>query len=342
MRALLHALLLFVLFALGSPVALAAPGATMQRAPETVERPAIVAPPGGWWIEDGLYARVYGAGEDRVVVRRLADHAARAVPRLAARLGVPAGGTLDIYVAPTQDDFARIQPGAPPDWADGTAWPRLGLVFLKSPHARPGTAAPLEQVLDHEIVHVLLGRAFGPRPVPRWLQEGLAQVYAGEVGPGEAEPLFAATLGGDLTLARLASDFHGDPGRAAVAYAGSADFISWIAGEWGEGAVRTLILRMAAGAEVDEALRVATGQPADAVEAGWRARWSGPLPWMRALAREEAFWGGASLLFLLGALKTRRRTQAKWARLEAQERWEDDQRRLAALLAPWEAPPTVH
>lgn len=335
-RALLSALLLIVLVALGVGPAAAAPGASIQSAPVAAERPAIVAPPGGWWTEDGLYARVHGAADDRVTVRRLADHAARAVPKLATRLGVPAGGALDIYVAPSREDFARIQPHAPPDWADGTAWPHLGLVFLKAPSARPGDASPLETVLDHEIVHVLLGRAFGARPVPRWLQEGMAQVYAGEVQPGTVEPLFVATLGGDVTVGRLAAGFRGNPAEARIAYAGAADLVSWLRGRYGDEALRTLVARMSAGADVEEALEAATGVPSTQVEAEWRARWSGPLPWFRALAREEAFWGGAALLFLLAGLKVRQRTRAKWARLEARERWEEEQRRRALMLdAPW-------
>lgn len=325
MRRWLTTLLLGVALALGMPTgraALAADGPTMQAAPQPLsEKPSVPPPAGGWYVEDGLYARVSGAPEDRATVRRLADHAARAVPALSKRLGVSAGGTVDVYLAPSQVDFARMQPGTPPEWADGTAWPRFGLIFLRAPSARPGTAERLETVLDHELVHVLLGRAFAPRPVPRWLQEGLAQYYAGEIGPEEAEALITARLGGDVSLERLQGGFRGDPVQARAAYAASADLVAFVAGSYGERAIRGLVGRMASGQGLEEALSGATGVPAQDVEAAWRARWEGPLPWIAALAREEIFWGVASALFVVGFLRVRRRTQRRMARMEAEDRW---------------------
>jgi hypothetical protein len=73
--------------------------------------------------------------------------------------------------------------GPSPEWADATAWPELGAIFLRSPDIRVGGDEPLEQVLDHELVHVLLGRAFGDEQPPIWLQEGVAQVLAKQLGP---------------------------------------------------------------------------------------------------------------------------------------------------------------
>lgn len=327
MRRWLTTLLLGAALALGTPIgsaALAADGPTMQAAPEPIHtKPTVPPPAGGWWTEEGLYARVSGAPEDRATVRRLADHAARAVPALADRLGVPAGGTVEIYLAPSQADFGRMQPGAPPEWADGTAWPSHGLIFLRAPSARPGTAEPLETVLDHELVHVLLGRAFAPRPVPRWLQEGLAQYYAGEIGPEEAQALFTARLGGEVSLARLAGGFRGDPIQARAAYAASADLVAFVAGRHGESAIRALVARMAVGQGLEEALSGATGVPAADLEAAWRRRWEGPLPWIAALAREEVFWGVAAGLFVVGFLRVRGRTRRRLERMEDEDRWMD-------------------
>ncbi len=308
-------LMIFVRAALAGP--------SWQTAPaELVERPAVSAPAGGWWTEDGQYARVHGGPGDAVTVRRLADHAAASVPRLATNIGVATGGAVDIYVAPSQAEFERIQPGAPPDWADGTAWPRWGMIFLRAPSARPGTAEPLEQVLDHELVHVLLGRAFAPRTPPRWLQEGLAQYWSGEMGPRVSEDLATMVFGRDdlLSLRELSRGFHGDAVTARHAYSAAADFVSFLAAEHGEDSVRALIREMATGKGFEEALAAATGSDVATVEAAWRGRWSDPTLLLNALSA-ELLWGVAAVLAVIGAFRVRRRARAKLARWEREEEW---------------------
>lgn len=310
-------LLLHLLLGLGTAEA----GATWRPAPEPLrERPAIEAPAGGWWTEDGVYAQVRGAHADRRTVERLADHAASSIPRIARRLELPAGVRIDIYVAASQGDFARIQPGEPPDWADGTAYPEHALIFLRAPSVRPGTAEPLEQVLDHEIVHVLLGQAFLPRRPPRWLQEGVAQVMAGELGPETARTI---GHGGDLFhLDEITRTFPDDPIRARMAYAVSADFMGFIEGEYGAGAVRRLVARMAAGDGIEDAIAAATGSPLATVESAWRGGWEDRLRWLRAEEFVNVLWGIAAVAMFLGAWRVRRRNRVRLARMEREERWQ--------------------
>lgn len=305
-----------------------------RAAPEPItERPDIPAPDGGWWLEDGQYARVYGAVADKVTVRRLADHAATATPELGRRLGVPTGGTVDVYLAPTRAFFSSVQPGTPPDWADGTAWASLGLVFLHAPDARAGTATPLETVLDHELVHVLLGRAFHPQPVPRWLQEGLAQFYAGEVGPQTAEALAQAGGAGELLpLAQITRGFPRDPVTAQLAYAESADFVAFVHAQYGEEALRKLIRAIGGGQSFEDAVYTATGQDAKALEGAWLEQWASP--WLRVvrIANSSVLWFVGSLAIVFGAYRRWKRGRDK---LRA---WEAEEARRLAALTPKPAP----
>jgi hypothetical protein len=306
-------------------------GATWQAAPEAiVERPAVAAPAGGWWSEDGQYARVHGGPDDIVTTRRLADHAATAVPKIAARLGVPAGGTIEIYLAPSQAEFSRIQPDAPPEWADGTAWPRWGMIFLRAPSARPGTAEPLEQVLDHELVHVLLGRAFAPQTPPRWLQEGLAQFYSGELGPKVTDDLSSVVFGRDrlFTISQLSRGFYGDSVSARHAYAASADFIGFLGSTYGEDSVRRLIAAMAQGEGFSDALATATGSDLATVESAWGARWSDPAILLKAFTNVELWFAAGGVLVVIGAWRARKRTRRTLSRWEQQERREDEWMRM--------------
>lgn len=312
-RALLLLLLLWPGGAGAEPRWVAAPEAS-------VEVPAIPAPPGGWWVEDGAYVRVSGASEDRATVRRLADHAARSLPALSTRLGIPSGGLLDVYVA-LPGTFQAIQPGAPPDWADGTAWPRQGLIFLHSPHDRPGDAEPLETVLDHEMVHVLVGRAFAPRPVPRWLQEGLAQVVAGELGPQVVDTITNARLyGGLIPIDTLVRGFPSDVLGARLAYAQSADFVAWLVAEAGEDGLRRLIQAMANGDTVESTLWEVTGRRLPELQAAWEDRWADPWLWVRAILNTEVLWVVGAALLVYGGYRRLRRGREKLARWEYEER----------------------
>lgn len=306
-----------------------APGA---RAAEWAEAPPVhgelEAPelPEGWETVRGLYVDVHGRMDDRATLHRLSRHAADAVPELSEALDVPIGGTIDVYVTPSEAIFRELQPGRPPAWADGTAWPLSGLVFLKTPSIRGGTQKPLEQVLSHEIVHVLLGRAFAPQRPPSWLQEGLAQVYAGEYTPETTRQLARGMLSGRLqSLRELSSGFPSDPADAHVAYAQSADLIAWMRVEYGEDAIPTLVATLAEGAHIEEAVHRATGAYLEDVDRAWRARLdNGGVPlWWSALASPDSIWFGTAVLavaaLLVARVRLRRRRRAVLERERRQE-----------------------
>lgn len=285
------------------------------------------APPVEWIAVEGVNLYGYAHPDDRRALERLVAAADRSIPTIARRLAVPVGHKMHLYLADTQERFHTMQPGNAPDWADGTAWPHRSLIYLRSPRIRPGTADPLEQVLDHEIVHVLLGQAFGPKPVPRWLQEGMAQWVAGEYDPAVVEKLAKGMLGGGLlTLDDLTSGFPADPVRATLAYAQSADLIVFIVAEYGEETLQQIIHEMAAGTPVRAAFRKAIGGDPDALDAAWRGRLEESNLWLTALTDTTVWWGLAAGLAVVGSLMVRRRNK------ERLERWEREEAMHDALL----------
>jgi hypothetical protein len=179
----------------------------------------------------------------------------------------------------------------------------------------------LLQVLDHEIVHAVLGQAFGPRPVPRWLQEGLAQVLSGEYSPAVTREIARGLMGTGLSsLEELSSGFPADPLGAKRAYAQSADFVAWLNKEGGRDAVRTMVGELAKGAGLGAAVRRATGRSLEEVDADWRARWeTSGVKWI-ALADEGFLWAFAAFALAFGAIGVKRRNRRRleeWGREEA-------------------------
>jgi len=280
--------------------------------------------PDGWEVRTGAYAVVAGDPADRGTVRRVLRHVEAAIPRIAEDLGVPTGRRALVYVAHTADQFRSLQPGTPDAWADATAWPGAALIYLRSPRLRPGTAPPLEQVLDHEIAHLLLGQTFRGAPVPRWLQEGVAQVVAGEHSPETVRRIARGAPGGDLLPFReLTAGFPADPLRAQLAYAQSADVVAFIRGRWGDEALRTLVRELASGRAPGAAVRAATGVSLDEVDRAWRAALGPRGLVLPGLVDDGLWWGLGGLLLVFGALRVRRRTRARRERLAREEAYED-------------------
>lgn len=331
---------LFVMSVLGGALGISAAraGPTAGVAPDLPDVEArfeeAPAPPAGWVTQRGVTALVHSEARDQETALRLARHAHEAVPRLARELGVPTGRTMHIYLAPTDEVFESMQPGAVPEWADGTAWPQRGLIYLHAPRDRLGGDEPLEQVLDHEIVHVLLGQAFAPRPVPRWLQEGVAQLKARQYSSHQTDALASGMLGGQLmSLDALTRGFPADPMRARLAYAQSADFVAYLQNMYGDRALQVLIREMSAGEPVGMALNAATGLTVRELEQEWRSRLQRSPMWLKPLVSDTALFTYASLFFVYGAFRVRRRNKETLARWEREEAIQDAL--SARLMGEW-------
>lgn len=296
-------------------------------------------PPAGWLTLVGPQLRVHTHPDDVAVARRLLRHGEDSVPRIARALGVGSGGDIHVFLAPDDVTFEAIQPGPTPPWADGLAWPSRGLVYLHAPSARIGTDEPLEQVMDHELVHVVLGRAFAPRPVPTWLQEGAAQTLSGQSALGRGDDLaFGMLSGGLLPLRELTRGFPADATRARTAYAQSALFVSYLSGAAGDQGLRRVVQRMAAGDTVEQAVLVATGKDLDSLDAAWRDRLSGSVLWLKPLFSDEAILGLGSALLVIGGTFALRRKKLR------ARRWADEERVAEALrdaVSEWPGRPPL-
>jgi len=290
-------------------------------APVVEEGPDLPVVPEGWVTIPGPFLRVHAPDAETEVALRMARHGAAALPRLADTLEVAIGSTVHVYVAPTQGTFHTLQPGAPPSWADATAWPHLGAIFLRAPEIRIGGDEPLEQVLEHELVHVLLGRAFEPRVPPAWLQEGVAQVLAGQVGPEVGRTLAEGAMAGEIgPLEGIENGFPIDPLRARLAYAQSADFVAYLVDEYGAGVLARLVRESAGGQPMSSAVYRATGRFLEDVEQDWRARHSGPSRGLAAVLRDGTWLFALAGLGLIGVgLARRRRFRRRLAEMEREE-----------------------
>ena len=318
--------ILFGLLAFSSPVV-----AQEWSAGPALEEEAgwdVPLPPEGWQTVNGAFLRIHGDPRDYKAMLRLARHGSKALPELATRLDVPIGDTIHVYLAHTDQQFREMQPGNAPTWADATAYPALGVVYLRSSNARKnGQSKAIEQVFDHELVHIILGRAFMPNHPPQWLQEGVAQVMAGEFTPETTDKIAQGMIGGGLiSLEDLTRGFPSDPRKAQLAYAQSADFVAWYEMQYGPKALSDLIKEMAGGATTRAAVRRTTGVFLEDIDKEWRGRFSSGIPVSFAsLAKSmDIWWAFGGIALVIGGILRRRQFHRRLDEMEADERLVDE------------------
>ena len=115
----------------------------------------------------------------------------------------------------------------------------------------------LEQVLRHELVHAFVFLKSRNR-AGHWLQEGLAQVHAGQrppIAPSAFRPLFEPRDGS--ALPRIEAAFRGDAGQIMAAYAASWVVVDALLRRYGRGDMERLLEALARGESTEQALRSA-------------------------------------------------------------------------------------
>jgi len=208
---------------------------------------------------------VRGAGMPASVVADFADEVRLALADVRARLGSTDCAPLTVTLVPEMRDAPVLDPPWHlPSWAAGGAMPGARRIVVAVTAA--GAPQDWHTTLVHEIAHVVTAEATGGRALPRWLDEGIARVVAGEHGVADVSLLAHARVADRfLPLAALEHGFPPGAADAALAYAEAGRAVSLLQGAAGAGdALPRLLARIAAGDAVDDALVAVAGR------AGWQ------------------------------------------------------------------------
>ncbi len=262
-----------------------------------------------------MYYRDHDAG----LAQAISDIGPSTVDYISMATGTPIPEHIDVILASDFESFSRLQPSPPPSWAVGTAWPVRREIYLRTglPHTGPD---PIQKTFTHELCHIMVGSVFDEGRPPRWLQEGVAMLFAGEMRPSDQAVLVRAAVSNSLLpMEEITRSWPTGSRQARLAYLQSVDFVAYIFRQ-GEGVLSAMIQELAAGRDLPSAVASATGRPLAELEQGWRKRmtiWHALVP---LLGGQNAFWGFASVLFLVAAWKRRGQKRAKLAALEERER----------------------
>lgn len=244
------------------------------------------------------------------------------------------GPPIRVVLAREGSDLAR---GVPP-WVAGYAWAEPGVVVLLPARSPSYPDASFSDLLAHEVAHVLIGRASGHRPLPRWFHEGLAMVAGGSWGLDDRSRLTLTLLLGDPPpLADLDRRFQGGTGEVRRAYAVSAAFVRDLVERHGPGVVPAILGGVRSGLPFEAAFARATGTPLAAAEADFLERGTFWNRWVPVVTSSAVLWAAITGLAVV-AFKRRRERDAALAR-----RWEEEEQRRTAVATerlPASAPPS--
>jgi len=216
------------------------------------------------------------------------------------------GPTIRVVLVAENSPVARETPATVAAFASGD----LVVVFPGRTPSYPHET--FEEVLQHEVAHVLIGRAAGHRRVPRWFHEGVARQAERTWSIGERTRfVYALAAGGAVSPSRLDALFRGDDSDVARAYTVSSALLEHLTNAYGPGLPARVLRAMRAGREFEPAFVEATGVTADeAVARFWQGQrlWLTWFPW---LTSAQAVYTLITLLAIAAIWRVRARRAAR-------------------------------
>lgn len=244
------------------------------------------------------------------------------------------GPPIRLTLAGEDSSVAQNTPG----WIAGFAYPNLGMAVLFPERSPTYPDSNFEDLVLHEVSHILTARAAGGREVPRWLDEGVA-LFIGR--PWRLEDrsrlTWAMLREGKLPLAELEDRFGSDRGSATRAYAISGAFVNELVQKRGVDSVAAILSGIALGLPFRDAFERAVGVSLGQVESyfwEYHSLWN---RWIPILSSSMVLWIVISLLALVAFRRRRALDEAQMRVWEEQERREAE----ARFSESEEPPPTL-
>jgi hypothetical protein len=214
------------------------------------------------------------------------------------------GPDIHVVLAPESSPLARGAPAWVSGYTDGVS-NSVVLLAERTPSYPDGG---VEEVLAHEVAHVLIHRASGGRRVPRWFNEGLAMFAARSWRLRDQTELALGLLSGPrVPLWKLDDLFHGDRRQVEHGYALSGKLVQDLLEHYGAGLPRFVLAHVARGETFDEAMRGVTGKTLFDIGEAFYERQGSLKLWIPILTHPLVLWFGISILAIVAAIRKRRR-----------------------------------
>jgi hypothetical protein len=226
-----------------------------------------------------------------------------------------AGPAIRVVLASESSEWARHVPPSTVGFAVGAA----SVVVLFPSRAPVYPHDTLEDVLHHEISHVLMTRAAGGHPLPRWFHEGVAMAAERNWRLEDQVRLFSELTAVSRTdLDEINALFLQSDAARTRAYTLAGAFVRDLLRHHGPSAPGRLLARVAEGTSFEHAFAEVIGQDLDDAEAAFWRRQKFWTTWAPFLTTQTALW---MIVTLLALYAIRRRRQQRAAH---RKRWEEE------------------
>ena len=269
---------------------------------------------------------IHAPAELSIEAASLAAILPEALDRIQTALQAPPLPAADLYLTSGRESggLPAGLHGVMPEWAAGIALVHERTAVIRADRIGPYGQRRLENVLVHEMAHLVMSEAAGPAgrdAMPRWFREGVAGYIAHD---GEWLDFIHLWLSPAASsrhpLAVIEGSFdRGDDEARRAAYAGAFSFISHTIETHGEASLGHVLARLREGRDFDDAWALATGATLRSDESDWSAGTKGTRRWVAIISSSVTLWGVITALFLMAGgvrrLRTRR-IMREWDRLE--------------------------
>jgi hypothetical protein len=233
------------------------------------------------------------------------------------------GPPIRVILAPEGSGAATVVP----PFVSGYAVGEQGVIVLLPGRVPSYPDSSLSDLLAHEVAHVLIARAAGGRPLPRWFHEGMAMIAGLSWGFDDRSHLTLALLvDRPVSLAALDDRFAGGQAEVNRAYAIAGSFVHDLFDQYGQGVAARILQGVSRGLSFADAFRAATGSSLAMAESSFWDRQTFWYRWVPLLTSSVTLWMLVTLL-ALWAMKRRRERDVALRRVWAEE---DERMRLAA------------
>ncbi len=261
-----------------------------------------------------LRYRVVYCPEDAGVIPGFEQQIGSLIPNVERMIGVGLRDTVTFVITPTPSEWSRVTGGVPL-WAHGIAFPDRGTTILKSP--RFGLPyGSLEKTAIHEYVHLLLETGAPQAAYPRWFNEGVAQLAAGQVEFVDQQTVARAAAGGRLlTFWQIESLMGMSERDARLGYAQSVIAVQRLHSQIGWSGIANLVHAVRTGRDFSEAYQSLTGRRLTEFEVECVATIR--EDYKTTLLGDTDLWFSLALIFLFGfggvaLYLKRKRTLQRW------------------------------
>jgi MYXO-CTERM domain-containing protein len=261
---------------------------------------------------------------------RLESYDLQTLSDIVRLVGLEAPGP-PVRVVLADDDSEWARRVAP--WTAGLAIGDADLIVLFPTRSPVYPHDSLEDVLRHEVAHVMIDRAAAGRPVPRWFHEGLAVAAERPWGLEDRSRLAWELLRGPrLTLDEIDGLFSGGQAAQTRAYTLAAAVVRDLMREHGGGTPATILRGLAGGRSFEEAMASVTARPLPSLEAEFWSRQRRWTVWIPIVTSTTVLWLGVLALAALAVRRRRRHAE------DIRRRWAEEEE----AATPADASPHIH